>query len=204
MRAEPDGLDHAANGASLNQLASLDCCAVLEALAVTHRVDALCLGLRAARLGQLLQRGEAGLVGHEVFAVSHGADAERRALARDAGGDDQVNCWVFQNFCFAARPPGLRKGLSERGSQLRLRRIERRQARPCSQQGFDLAVDVAVVDADDGEVNHAVFSRIASANPKPGPRRYARQPSLSMRTTICWRNCASLADEAATTCAGMQ
>ena len=90
MRPEPDGLDDAADRAGVDQLAGLDGRPVLVALAVEDRVDAPGLGLDAAHLGQLLERRHARLVGHEVLAVAHDLDAERRALVRDRRAHDEL------------------------------------------------------------------------------------------------------------------
>ena len=83
MRPEADRLHDPADRAGLDQLAGLDGRAVLEPLAVHDRVDAPGLRLHATHLGELLERGDARLVGHVVLAVLHHADAERRALVRD-------------------------------------------------------------------------------------------------------------------------
>ena len=83
VRPEADRLDHAADRAGLDQLAGPDRRAVLESLAVHDRVDAARLRLHAPHLGELLERGDARLVGHVVLAVLHHADAERRALVGD-------------------------------------------------------------------------------------------------------------------------
>ena len=97
VRPEPDGLHDAADRARLDQLAGLDRGAVLEPLAVHDRVDAARLRLHPAHLGELLERGDARLVGHVVLAVLHHADAERRALVRDGGAEHELDGAVLED-----------------------------------------------------------------------------------------------------------
>ena len=86
IRCGPDAdrLHDATDGAGLDELAGLHRRAILEPLAVHDRKDALGLGLHPARLGQLLERRDAGLVDHEVLAVLHHANAERRRVRRES------------------------------------------------------------------------------------------------------------------------
>src|SRR5262245_48679933 len=91
MRAEADSLDDFADSAGFDQLAGFDGGGILESLAVHNRIDALRLPLYVSGLGQLRERGGAWLVDHEVLAAPHHANAERRAIIRDRGADDQVN-----------------------------------------------------------------------------------------------------------------
>ena len=82
VRRNIDGLNHLADGALLDQFAGVNGGLHLQQLAVHDGVDPLGLGDGLAHFGQLLERGDAGLVGEIVLAVLHGADAERaRSLA---------------------------------------------------------------------------------------------------------------------------
>ena len=122
VRPEADRLDHPSDRARLDQVAGLDRRAVLEALAVHDRVDAFRLGLDLAHLGELIEGGDARLVGHVVLAVLHHPDPERRPLDRDARAEDQLDRRVVQDLVLAAGRLRLREGLGEGGQQVRLLR----------------------------------------------------------------------------------
>ena len=121
VRREDGHLEHLADGAGPDQLARLHGRAHVEALAEVHRVDAPRLSLDAAHLRQLGEGRHAGLVGHVVLAVLHGADAQRRPLARDAGVDDQLDARILQDRLGAggARPPGDIAGHTPRPTPVR-------------------------------------------------------------------------------------
>ena len=69
MGRQDGHLHHLADGPGMDQFAGLDRCADLQPLRVADRVDPAGLSLDPAHLGQLLQRGDARLVDHEVLAV---------------------------------------------------------------------------------------------------------------------------------------
>src|SRR6185312_6052254 len=97
VRPEARRMDDAADGARCDQLARLHRRAGLEMLGEADRIDALRLGLDGAHRLELVERGDAGLVGHEVLAVAHRLDAEGRALRRDAGADDELDRLVLKD-----------------------------------------------------------------------------------------------------------
>ena len=109
------------------------------------------LGLHAAHLGQLLERGHARLVAHVVLAVAHGFDAERRAVERDAGADDQGDAAILQKATPIGDARRLRIALSESLGEIVLGRMEAYEFGAGAQQAIDLAVDMGMVDADHGE-----------------------------------------------------
>ena len=71
VRTEADGLQRSADCARLDELASADGGAILKSLAVADGIDAARLALHAARLRQLIERGEAGFVAEIILAVAH-------------------------------------------------------------------------------------------------------------------------------------
>ena len=151
MRTEPDRLHDVADGAGLHQLARPDGRAVFEPLAVHDRVDAAGLRLHAAHLGQLLERRDARLVGHVVLAVLHHADADRRAVGRNRRAQHQLDARVLENLVLAARHLDAGEPLLKILHQVRLFGVDPHQLAAAALHGADLAVDVIVVDADDGE-----------------------------------------------------
>ncbi len=153
MRPESDRLHDLTDGAGAHQLPCSDRRAILEPLAVHDRVDAPRLGLDLSNLGQLLERRNARLVDHEVLAVFHDADAERRPLVRDGGADHELNRLVLENLGLAASDLRLRKTLDERRAQIRFFRKHRDELAAAANDRFGLPVDVAMVEADDGKLD---------------------------------------------------
>ena len=153
VRTQPDRLHDLPDRAGLDQLTGSHGRADLETLAVTDRVNASGLRLHAARLRQLFERREAGLVAHVVFAVLHDPDAERRAFAGDGGADHQLDRLVVEDFLLARCQPRLWEALREGRGQLRLGGVEGHQCRARIQHQPHLAVNVGVVYTDDGEAN---------------------------------------------------
>src|SRR5258708_25200117 len=151
MRAEPNGLNARAVCARLDELSSLDGGATLEALAVHDRVDALRLGLYAPHVRKLIERRDAGLVGHEVLSVLHHANAERCTLHRNAGGQDELDRGILENLALVLRNLHVRISFGERSAELRLLRQKRDELSDAHRRRVDLSVDVAVIDPDHGE-----------------------------------------------------
>ena len=121
-------------------------------LGIADREDAAGLGLHAAQLGELVERGGARLVEHHVLAGAHGADRHRGAVGEDAGADDELDLRVVEDGALVGDALGLGKCLGEGGGEIVLGRVEGLQAAAgVACMTVDLAVDVAVVDADDGE-----------------------------------------------------
>jgi hypothetical protein len=83
--------------------------------------------------------------------VLHHPDSEWRPLVRDRGAQYQLDRRVVQNFALASGRFRLRKPFQERGRQIGLLREHGHQLTAATLHRLDLAVDVGVVDADDGK-----------------------------------------------------
>ena len=94
-----------------------------------------------------------GLSDHVVLAVLHHPNAERRPLVGDAGAHHQLNRLVLEDLVLAARHFGLGESLDECCGEVGLFRVHRHQLSAAADDRGGLAVDVAVVDADDREAN---------------------------------------------------
>src|SRR5580692_7628768 len=90
MRSDVDGLDDAADGPGLDELACFDRSFDLEALAVHDGVDFFGFGDGLANGGEIFESGDAGLVAEHVFAVRHGANANGGAPVGDLRGEDEL------------------------------------------------------------------------------------------------------------------
>ena len=97
VRRDVDGLNDFADGALLDEFAGIDSGLHLEPLAIHDGVDALGLGDGLAHLSKLLQGGDAGLVGEEIFAMLHGAHAERGALIGDLRTEHELHRGIVQD-----------------------------------------------------------------------------------------------------------
>ena len=105
----------------------------------------------APHLVELRERRGARLVEHHVLAVAHGPHRHRRAVGQDAGADDEHDLGIFEDFLLVADALRSRKGLRVSGGEIVLRRVEGFQPAAGVDHDFGLAVDVAVVQADDAE-----------------------------------------------------
>ena len=153
VRSHADRLHDTADRPRLHQLTSFDRGAVLEPLAVHDRVDALGRGLNLAHLGELVERRDPRLVDHVVLAVLHHANAERAALVGDGGAHDELQRFVLEDLRLAARDLDVRMPLDELGDEVGLLRVHRHELAAAALHRGDLPVDVAVVDADDAELD---------------------------------------------------
>ncbi len=134
MRSQAQHLHHGAERTRAHELGGPDRGAALEALGEEDGVDAPRLALHAAHLGQVVQRGHARLVDQVVLLVPHHAQAERRALARDARRRDHRDRRVLEDRALVLDPLRLRKGALKARRQLRLRRVPGRELRPVGEQ----------------------------------------------------------------------
>ena len=117
---------------------------------VADRIDPPGLALHLADLGELRERGHARFVDHEVLAMPHGRDAERSALARDGGADDQRDAVVFKDPArIDASRPWVPVG--ERLGQTMLVGVEGGQFCAGPPEQLYLAPDVGVIQTDGGE-----------------------------------------------------
>ena len=147
-------MDHLADGAGAHQFAGLDGRAGLEMLGIQHRENAAGLGLYVAQGAQFVEADHARLVAHHVLAVAHGSGRNLGAVAGDGGGEDQLDRGVLEDRGAVGHPLRLRISGAERlGGQVVLDGMESHKVRPpLAQQAIDLPVDVAVVEADGGEM----------------------------------------------------
>ena len=81
----------------------------------------------------------------------HDPDAQRRAIARDGGADDETDGGVVQDLLLAAGRPRGGEAFEEGREQVRFLRVDGDELSTAALDRLDLAVDVAVVEADDGK-----------------------------------------------------
>ncbi len=148
MRPQPNGLQHAADGARRNQLARLDHGPVAQSLAEVDAVDAPGLALNAARVAQHIQRSKGGLVTDDVLAGAHRANPQGSAFVGNCRRGDQLDGRVLQNFGFAGQPSGVWNALQIGRGQIVLGRIEADQFATSVPQQLGHFVDVVVVHTD--------------------------------------------------------
>ena len=92
------------------------------------------------------------------------------AVAGDAGADDEADGGVVEDLALVGDAPGLRVGLGEFGGEVVLGGVEGGEAAAGAEHGVDLAVDVVVVDAGDGEVEgfgHGCAQRLRAPSATP-------------------------------------
>ena len=107
-------------------------------------------------LALLLERRHARLVGHVVLAVLHRGDADRAALVRDGGADDQLQRVVLVDGGARIDPACLRVALGEGEGELVLGGVEGDDLRARVVQHIgNLRRGQAPVDADQHGVRHA-------------------------------------------------
>ncbi len=153
VRPQPHRVHHVADGARLYQFPGLHRRARLEMLGVTNRIDPPGLRLHGPQFGELRQRGHPRLVAHHVLAVPHRGNRYLGALIQDGRRRHQRNRLVLEYGPPVSHPLGLRILLRERHGEVVLWRIEGHELRPLPQQAIDLPVDMAVVEADGGELD---------------------------------------------------
>ena len=156
---QSDRLDDLSDCPGLNQFPGLHGRAVLEALAIEDRVDAARLRLDAAHLGQLIERRNAGFVGHEILAVPHHLDAQRRPLVRDRSAEDQLDRVVLEDLLPAAREFYSGVTLDESRGQVGFRSVKGSQLAAASRHRVDLSIDVVVIHADNCKADSGGFGR---------------------------------------------
>ena len=94
-----------------------------------------------------------GLSRHHVLAVPHRLDGDGGAVAMDRGGEDQLHRRVFQQAALVGDARYMRIALDEAGERLRLAIGPVAGAlQPMLEQAADHFVDMAMVQADRGEL----------------------------------------------------
>ena len=77
------------------------------------------LGLWDFAFSQLFERSDSRLIDHEVFAVPHDIDAQRRAYVGNRRADNEMDRPVFKYLLLAAGEFGLREVFGEACDQIR-------------------------------------------------------------------------------------
>ena len=179
VRAEADGLDHAADRAVGDQLGGARDGGNLEAFGKIDGPDAA--GSARAFLDgvELFEGGAAGFVDHDVLAGLHRLDGERGAIGGNGGDQDHVDVGVVEDAAAVIGPLELGECLAEFGLGDGVAVAP--PARAGAAGGLHLAEhskDMAVVDAQHAErgsvFGHGFFLQSvvrAPVRPKsPAPR----------------------------------
>ena len=154
MWPEPDRLHQAPNCASVYQFTGFNGAAGFEMFAVANAINALGFGLHTAHLIELGEGGHAGFIAHIVFAMPHYFDAERGAVGGDAGAEHELNVGVFEDGAFVGYPFDFGEFGGKFCGEIWLWGIPSDEFCACIEQTGDLTINMAVVDANDGEINH--------------------------------------------------
>ena len=144
-------MDDPPDRAGLHQFPRLDGGARLEPFGKADRIDAPGLFLHLPHLIELRERRHARLVGHHVLAETHRANAQRRAVGRDRGGDEQLDRRILEHLFLGSGAPRSRIAPGELLGKRRIGFEERDEFRAGVRDALDLPVDVPVVGADDAE-----------------------------------------------------
>ena len=127
--------------------------------------------------GELVRGDHAGLVDHHVLAVAHRLDRDPGALARDAGGHDQLHLGVLEQRARVGDPPEIGKTLDEAFERHRVVPAVVADALGAEvQKPADLMVDVAMVEPDRGELQGRMVGH--GRIPETGVKRRG-QPAAS-------------------------
>ena len=86
------------------------------------------------------------------------ANADSRTLAGDAGIDDQLDRVILENGLFAGLKQGLGIDVAVGFDQFRFLGVDSDQFGSGTQHELGLAIDVSVVEADDGKAECGVFA----------------------------------------------
>ncbi|EGE55414.1 hypothetical protein RHECNPAF_930061 [Rhizobium etli CNPAF512] len=155
VRADAERLDHLADRAFGDELASLDGGAHAMALGKADRKDPAGLGDGALDLFELREGRDTGLVGHHVLAGFHRPDSKPGAVARDRGNADDIDRRIVEQlFPIDLRRIGI--GLLERLTQCRHRglRAVADELAARGQQSLHVIERMPMVDSDDGKSQH--------------------------------------------------
>ena len=106
------------------------------------------LFLRAPDLGELLERDNAGLVCHEVLAVTHDAYPERCALDGYRCTYDQLDGFVFEYLLLTPCCLSLRKRFEKVCEQVRFFRVDCNKLSATPDDRAGLAGNMAMVESD--------------------------------------------------------
>jgi hypothetical protein len=157
MRRDAHHLEHATDRAALHEFAREDRALDVQPLAEIHEVFAAGGGDHRAGLGELVERGERGLVGEVVLAGAHDPATEWTAFGRDGGGGHEFHVGVVENLVERAR--GTDAGILrlEGGDALRIGIVDPFQLAAGFEEPVALSVNVAVVEVGGGKDKLAAF-----------------------------------------------
>ena len=165
MRRNVDGLDYFADRALPHKFTGIDGRLHFEQLAVHDRVDAPGLGDRHANLGKLLQRGQAGLVGEDIFAVFHGTHCDAGAFVGNLRCEHQLHRGTFDDFVLRFDDLYIGKPFAECGQLVVLAAPGRHQLPAAPLYRTSHAVNVVVAHAADGKLD-VILGRLFSLHGK--------------------------------------
>ena len=191
VRPEPDGLHDPAERARLDQLGSPGHRPHLEPLGEVDRPIFPTVRLCAFDRIELAQGDHARLVDHHVLAMAHRLDGDLSALARDAGGHDQLHLGVLEQRARVGDPLQIGKALDEAFERHRvIPAVEALALGAKIEQPADLMVDVPVIEPDRGEleertVGHERVLESGSSGAASGPSK--PRPAVSARRAAPWR-----------------
>ena len=157
VRAEADRLHHPPDRARLHQLRRAGHRPHLEALREIDRPDAPGLPLQVHDVGELGRGDHGRLVDHDVLAVTHRLERDLGPLRGDRGGHDQLDLGILEQRAHVAHAREIGKAPHE--AVERHRRVARVVALALGaelQEPADLMVDVAVIEADRGELERGM------------------------------------------------
>ena len=153
VRGQVHGLHHFSDGARVYQFARLHRGPHFQALGVHDGEHAAGLFHRPADLGELRQRGHGRLVAEVVFTVAHHAHAQRRAQIGDGRAGHQLDGGVAQDLVLAGGHLHAGIAFLKAGKRRLIGGMDGHQLAAAAPQRIGDAVDVIVVQADDGEFN---------------------------------------------------
>ena len=143
--------DDAADGAGFDQVAGGDGGGLRVVLGIADREDAAGLGLHAAQLGELVERGGARLVEHHVLAGRMARTAIGARSLRMPAPTTSLTSPSSRMARSSVTRVASGNAFSEVGGEIVLGREERLQVAAGLLHDLDLTVDVTVIDADDGK-----------------------------------------------------
>ncbi|MNT68709.1 hypothetical protein D3C72_2069630 [compost metagenome] len=130
-------------------------------LGIEHRIDAAGLLLHALELLELGEGGHARLVGQHVLAMLHGGNGDRGPIGRNGRGQHHRYGGVFQDGARIADAPGLGISGGEGRREVVLDGVEGDELGAGILEAVNLAIDMAVIDADGGKLDVTHWSGVS-------------------------------------------